>query len=160
MSSAFFQLALLPRAARSSKVEKFAAAALPHLAPLAPVPIGIHPENISENPDNNAAYVADELNLFTITARFAQLFPSSLNDTFIQNAVASIKAPVKIVCGRLDKLVDVQKVKDVFPFFASEDKSLSFIEEAGHEIFNEKPVARAQAVEHLLSWIEEYSPKS
>ena len=141
------------------KWKKFAAAALPHVAPLAPVPIGILPENISENPDNNHAYVADELNLFTITARFAQMFLSSLDDALIQNAVSSIEAPVKIVCGRLDKLVDTQKVKEVFPYFTSEHKSLSFIEGAGHEIFNEKPVARAEAIGHLLGWIAEHSKK-
>lgn len=137
--------------------KKTVAAIVPYFAPLTPLPIGIPPENLSENVLNNTAYAADSLNLFSITARFGSIFLYSMNEAQIQNAAVSIKTPVKIVCGSLDKLVDAQKARSVFPLFQSENKSLSFIEGAGHEIFNEKAPARAVALEHLFSWIRENS---
>jgi alpha-beta hydrolase superfamily lysophospholipase len=134
--------------------KKVAARTLPRVAPLAPVPHGIEPENISENQENNAAYVADELNLSSVTARFGELFLNAVNDRDISASIASIKTPVTVVYGGKDKLVDPARTRDVFPQFNARHARLQCIEEAGHEIFNETPGPRAEALSELMRWID------
>lgn len=134
--------------------KRIAAQALPRVAPLAPVPIGIHPDNISRNPENNAAYAADELNLSTITSRFGDLFLGSVNERNIKVAASSVKAPVTICFAGKDTLVDPEVTRKVFPLFPSRHTLLTCVEEAGHEIFNETPPVRARAVEALMRWID------
>lgn len=134
--------------------KKIAARALPHVTPLIHVPIEIASENLSENPENNQSYMADELNLSTVTARFGQVFLASMDDTLIRNAVGLVKAPVTVVYGSADKLVDAKRTRDIFPFFNARNCSIASIEGAGHEIFNERPEARKQAIQALLAWID------
>jgi acylglycerol lipase len=134
--------------------KKFAADQMHRLAPLAPVPHGIHPENISRNPENNAAYVADERNLSSVSARFGHLFLSAVNSRDISFSASCIKAPITICYGELDTLVDGEKTQQVFPLFPSRQKKLLKIPQAGHEIFNETPPVRALAVQELMAWIE------
>jgi len=135
--------------------KKFAARALPRVSPLLPVPIGISPENISRNPENNAAYVADELNLFSISARFGEILLGSVNEDHIKASAAGIKAPVTICYGAKDTLVDVAATQTVFPLFPSRNTRLVPIAEGGHEIFNEVPAVRAEAIAELVKWIDE-----
>lgn len=134
--------------------KKVAAARLPAFAPRLPVPIGIEPSNLSENPENNSAYEADELNLFNISARFGQVFLNSVDEALIKNAITSISAPVTVVCGAEDKLTDALKVKELFPLFTHAAASFRMIEGAGHEIFNERPAAREQAFGALEHWLD------
>jgi acylglycerol lipase len=134
--------------------KKLAARTLPRLAPLLPVPIGIDPQNISISQENIASYVADELNLFSITARFGELFLGAVNERDINAALARIKAPVTMCIGSKDTLVDTARVKQVFPLLGSRHSRLRVIEGAGHEIFNETPELRAEATAELMAWID------
>lgn len=134
--------------------KKMVAKSLPAFLPTLPVPLQILPENLSENPTNNGAYMADELNLFNITSRMGELFLNSLDMSLIKNAIPLIKAPLKIVCGARDKLVDTAAVKECLPLFSSGQASFQEIAEAGHEIFNERDTQRQEALSLLLSWIE------
>jgi len=134
--------------------KKFAAAALPRLAPLAPVPIDINPENLSENPENNAAYMADELNLFNISARFGNVFLGSVNDDMIKRAVQSLRSPVTLTFAGADKLVDSGKTRAILPLFPKGRIRSLEIPGAGHEIFNELPQYRQPALESFFKWID------
>ena len=134
--------------------KKLAVRALPRVSPLVPVPIGIAPENISRNPENNAAYVADELNLTTITARFGELFLASVDERNIAASAAGIKAPVTVCYGAKDTLVDTAATQTVFPLFPSRHKRIAPIAEGGHEIFNEVLAVRAEAIAELVRWVE------
>ncbi|MCA2961411.1 MAG: alpha/beta hydrolase [Silvanigrellales bacterium] len=134
--------------------KKLAANALPRFAPLLPVPIGIDPQNISVSQENIASYMADELNLFSISARFGNLFLGAVNDRDVNAAVARIKAPVTICVGEKDTLVDTNRVKQAFPLFGSRRTRLHTIAGAGHEILNETPELRAEAYRELMAWID------
>ncbi len=134
--------------------KKMAARVLPRVAPLTPVPIGIDPKNISVSQENIAAYQADELNLFSISARFGELFLRAVDDGDVAAATARIKAPVTICVGSVDTLVDTARVRELFPAFGTVHKRLRVIEGAGHEILNESPELRAQAYGELMEWIE------
>lgn len=134
--------------------KRVAAAALPRLAPLAPVPIGIVPENLSENPENNASYMADELNLFSISSRFGNVFLNSVNDDMIHQAVQSLRSPVTLVFAGADKLVDPAKTRTMSSIFPKGRIRIVEISGAGHEIFNEIPTYRNQALQAFHEWID------
>ncbi|MFZ9519290.1 MAG: alpha/beta fold hydrolase [Silvanigrellaceae bacterium] len=134
--------------------KKMIAATLPRLAPQTPVPVDIVPENISENPENNAAYVADELNLFSISARFGAVFLGSMQDEMIARAVQSIRSDVTLVFAGADKLVDPAKTKAVAPLFPRGQLRSVEIPGAGHEMFNELPKYREQAFAEFTKWID------
>lgn len=134
--------------------KKLAAQALPRVMPLLPVPIGIDPQNISVSQENIASYMADELNLFSISARFGQVFLGAVNDRDVSAAVSRIKAPVTVCLGGKDTLVDTDRVKQVFPLLGSRHTRLHTIAGAGHEILNETPELRAEAFGELMAWID------
>ena len=134
--------------------KRFAAAALPRLAPLAPVPVDIVPENLSENPENNSAYMADELNLFSISARFGNIFLNSVNDEMIRQAIQSLRANITLVFAGADRLVDSDKTRSLLPLFPKGRICSQEIAGAGHEIFNEVPQYRKQAIESFVQWID------
>lgn len=134
--------------------KKFAAAALPKLAPLAPVPIDIEPENLSNNADNNASYMADELNLFSISARFGQVFLNSVDDSMIRQAISSLRSDVTIAYAEADKLVDAGKTKSLISIFPKKCLLVHEIKGAGHEIFNELPQFKDEALEAFSQWID------
>ncbi len=132
----------------------FAARALPRVAPKLQVPVEIIPEFISENPENNQAYINDELNMFSISTRLGKIFLDSQDDSTIRNAATLVKAPVTVAHGAIDKLVDSQKTREIFPLFSASRSSLTPVEGAGHEIFNELEPARTVALNLLLKWID------
>jgi alpha-beta hydrolase superfamily lysophospholipase len=134
--------------------KKFAAAALPRIAPRAPVPVDIVPENISENPENNAGYLADELNLFSISARFGSVFLGSMQEDMIQRAAQSVRADVTLVYAGGDKLVDPAKTRAIAPLFAKQQLRCVEIAGSGHEIFNELPRYRGKALSEFHRWID------
>jgi alpha-beta hydrolase superfamily lysophospholipase len=134
--------------------KKIAAAALPRVAPLAPVPIDIVPENLSENPENNAAYMADEMNLFSISARFGNIFLNSVNDDMIRQAIQSLRSQITLVFAGADKLVDPNKTRSLLSLFPKGRFRSQEIKGAGHEIFNELPQFRQQAVDAFTHWID------
>lgn len=127
---------------------------MPRISPTLSIPIGIRSENISENPSNNSSYMADELNIFSTSTRLGQIVLEAVNEAHIRQAVTQIRAPVKIVCGALDKLTNSDAVKEVAPLFSAKGSSFHLIEDAGHEIFNEKETARAEAFSHLNTWLD------
>lgn len=134
--------------------KKFAAAALPRLLPLAPVPVDIVPANLSENPENNAAYMADESNLFSISARFGHVFLGSVNDEMIRRAIESLRTHVTLVFAGGDKLVDSAKTRSLIPAFPKGRIKSQELAGAGHEIFNELPKYKEEAVSAFLKWID------
>ena len=134
--------------------KKFVASSLPRLLPGLPIPVGINSETISENPENNAAYMADELNLFSISARFGELFLESINEKNIFYAASLIKTPVTVCYGGKDKLVDPKATVQVFPLFSHPNCKLVEVPLAGHEILNERKEIRQQAINLLLEWVE------
>lgn len=135
--------------------KKMAAATLPKIVPLAPVPIDIKPENISENPENNAAYFADEMNLVSISARFGAIFLGSMQEDMVNRAAQSLRSPITLVFAGADKLVDPARTKAVAPLFPKGRLRTLEIEGAGHEIFNELPKYRIPAVAEFVRWIEQ-----
>ncbi|MEN9810455.1 MAG: hypothetical protein RLZZ488_2022 [Pseudomonadota bacterium] len=135
--------------------KKMAAVTLPKIVPLAPVPIDIKPENISENPENNAAYVADEMNLVSISARFGAIFLGSMQEDMVNRAAQSVRSPITLVFAGGDKLVDPARTKAVAPLFPKGRLRTLEIEGAGHEIFNELPKYRKPAVAEFVRWIEQ-----
>lgn len=134
--------------------KRVAAAALPKVAPLAPVPIDIAPENLSNNPENNSSYMADELNLFSISARFGHVFLNSVDDAMIKQAIGSLRTNVTIAFAQADQLVDPSKTRALVPLFPKNCLKVHEIEGAGHEIFNELPQFRAEALSVFSDWIE------
>ena len=134
--------------------KKQVAKRLPQFFPHLPVPVGIDPKVVSENPANNAAYVADELNLSSISARFGELFLDSINDSHILESVRRIRAPMTICYGEKDRLVSVEKIKKVISMFPSHQVRSLCIREGGHEIFNETAEIRQPAVDELSAWID------
>jgi alpha-beta hydrolase superfamily lysophospholipase len=134
--------------------KRVAATALPKVAPLAPVPIDIVPDNLSNNPENNAAYMADELNLFSISARFGNVFLSSVDDAMIKQAISSLRTNVTIAFAQADRLVDPAKTRSLLPLFPKNCLNAVEIEGAGHEIFNEIPQFRSEAFKVFADWID------
>jgi acylglycerol lipase len=134
--------------------KRMAAAALPRVAPLAPVPIDIVPENLSNNPDNNSAYMADELNLFSISARFGHVFLNSVDEQMIRQAIGSLRTDVTLAFAGADRLVDPRKTQALIPVFPQSRLSVTEISGAGHEIFNELPEYRTVAVNAFNNWID------
>lgn len=134
--------------------KKVAAAALPRIVPTAPVPIDIVPENISENPDNNTAYMADQLNLFSISARFGFVFLNSMQEQMVNSAVQSLRTNVTLVFAGGDKLVNPARTKALADLFPRGRTRCVEIENAGHEIFNELPKYRSRALEEFHRWID------
>jgi alpha-beta hydrolase superfamily lysophospholipase len=134
--------------------KKMIAATLPRLAPQTPVPVDIIPAHISENPENNTAYVADEMNLFSISARFGAVFLGSMQDDMIARAAQSIRADITLVYAGSDKLVDPAKTKAVAPLFPRGQLRTVEIAGAGHEIFNELPKYREPAIAEFNRWID------
>ena len=134
--------------------KRVAAAALPKVAPLAPVPIDIVPENLSNNPENNSSYMADELNLFNISARFGHVFLNSVDEGMIRQAIASLRTTVTLAFAQADRLVDPAKTRSLLPVFPKNCLSAHEIEGAGHEIFNELPQFKSEAMRVFSDWIE------
>jgi alpha-beta hydrolase superfamily lysophospholipase len=134
--------------------KKWAAAALPRIAPLTPVPIEIAPENISTNPENNAAYMADELNLFSISARLGSIFLGSMQDDMVERAAQNLRSDVTVVFAGGDTLVNPARTKAIMPLFPKGRTRVIEIAGAGHEIFNEVPAYREQALGEFRRWIE------
>jgi acylglycerol lipase len=134
--------------------KKILSKGLPQVLPTLPVPVGLDPNVISENPQNNLAYVADELNLKSISARFGGLFLESLIEKNILESAKRVKAPTMICYGGSDKLVSVDKIKLVGSSFAKHLIKLVCIEKAGHEVFNETKELRGMAMKELMGWIE------
>jgi acylglycerol lipase len=134
--------------------KKLLSKGLPQFLPKLPVPVDMDPSVISENPQNNAAYVSDELNLTTISARFGELFLSSLNLVNILESARRVKAPVTLCYAGSDKLVSVEKIRQVSAAFPKHLSQSLCIEKAGHEVFNETKELRELAVAELMRWID------
>ncbi|APJ04540.1 alpha/beta fold hydrolase [Silvanigrella aquatica] len=117
-------------------------------------PIGILPEKLSNNPENNQAAKDDELNLKYITARMGNTFLSAVEEKKIIQAIRLISAPVTIVAAEDDKLVKLEVTKKCVPYFSHNDSSFKVIQGAGHEIFNETEQYRSQALSDLIHWID------
>ncbi|WP_186647595.1 alpha/beta fold hydrolase [Fluviispira vulneris] len=130
----------------ATKVAKF----LPNLV----APIGIPPNSLSNNPENNEAARHDHLILTHITARMGSTFLGALDEKKIVQAIRLIRAPVTVIAASDDKLVKIEVTKKCVPYFSHNDSSFKVIEGAGHEIFNETEQCRSQAISDLLKWIE------
>lgn len=133
--------------------KKKAASVLPRIVPEVKVPLDVQPSVISKNPENNAAYQADALNLKEVSARYGKVFLDSLNESNIRNAISQIRAPVTICFGGDDELVDASKTEEFSHLFSGETLHVLKIDGAGHEVFNELPNFRAQAFTCLDQWL-------
>ena len=148
-----------PCYALKSKVtywKQLAARMLPKLLPEVKVPLELDPSLISKNEANNLAYRNDQQILKEITSRFGQVFLDSLNETNIRSAVAQVLAPVTVVYGGADDLVNAQKTEELCGMFAATRVQSTKIAGAGHEIFNELPEFREPAFQALAQWIEQF----
>jgi acylglycerol lipase len=128
--------------------------ALPSVLPTIPVPLGLKSNLMSENPINNSAYDADELNLSAVSARMARIYDEAVNSTSIRQSLSLIRAPMTFVCGTRDKYVDTAKVKEYVGAVHTERAQLSFVEGAGFDLFHEKDAERGEALRLLEKWIE------
>ncbi len=117
-------------------------------------PIGISPDNLSNNLDNNNAAREDPLILKHITARMGNTFLGAVEEKKIIQAIRLICAPVTIVAAEDDKLVKLEVTKKCVPYFSHNDSSFKVIQGAGHEIFNEMEQYRSQALSDLTRWID------
>ncbi|KAB8036775.1 alpha/beta fold hydrolase [Silvanigrella paludirubra] len=130
----------------ADKVAKF----LPQIV----APIGIPPENLSNNDENNNAAREDSLILKMITARMGNTFLGAVEEKKIIQAIRLISAPVTIVAAADDKLVRLDVTKKCVPYFSHNDSTFKVIQGAGHEIFNETEQFRSQALSDLIQWTE------
>lgn len=139
-----------------AKPPKWKEWAASHLTPIFPelrVPLGIQPDVISMNPENNARYLADPLNLKEITSRYGKIFLDSLNPTQINSAVSQIRVPTKICYGGSDRLVNSNRTEVVAGLFPQHLMNLVKIDGSGHEIFNERGTLQERAFQELGSWL-------
>lgn len=116
-------------------------------------PVGISPDNLSNNQENNNAAKEDSLILKQITARMGNTFLGAVEEKKIIQAIRLICAPVTIVAAEDDKLVNLETTKKCVPYFSHNDSSFKVIKGAGHEIFNETEQYRSQALLDLINWI-------
>lgn len=134
--------------------KRVAAGVLPRVAPELKVPLDIDPKTISNNPENNLAYIRDPLNLKEVTARYGQVFIDSLDHRQLKQAAEQVLAPVTVAFGAADDLVDSERTAAVARQFTSTRCSLRPIERAGHEIFNEEATLQSQAFDALGAWLK------
>lgn len=134
--------------------KRLAAQTLPRVSPTLRIPVGMDAAKLSENPANNAAFKADELNLSSVSSRLGHILLDAVDEPRIRQSVSLVRAPVKIVCGSEDKLTNSEIVREIAPLYGVPGSSFSMIHGAGHEIFNEKEPARSEAFAHLESWLD------
>jgi acylglycerol lipase len=130
------------------------AAALPKLTPTLQIPLEINPHVVSNNPENNAAYMQDPLNMFNISVRYGHTFLNALNETLIRNAISLVRSPVTIIYSGDDKLVDPKMTEGLFPLFHGSNCSLTEVPGGGHELFNETKTIKDIALTHLGDWLD------
>lgn len=134
--------------------KKFLASKVAKYLPQVVAPIGISPDNLSNNVENNNAAREDPLILKTITARMGNTFLGAVEEKKIIQAIRLISAPATIVAAADDKLVKLEVTKKCVPYFSHNDSTFKVIQGAGHEIFNETEQFRSQALSDLIQWTE------
>jgi alpha-beta hydrolase superfamily lysophospholipase len=82
------------------------------------------------------------------------VFLNSVNDEMIRQAIQSLRSNVTLVFAGADKLVDSGKTRSLVPLFPKGRIRSQEIAGAGHEIFNEVPQYRTQAIESFIQWID------
>lgn len=134
--------------------KRAAADVLPSVTPELKLPLDIDGNQISKNPLNNRNYLADPLNLKEVSARFGKLFVDSLDRVEISNSASQILAPITLVYGADDELVDASVTKDISENFMPSLVRSVAIGGAGHEILNELEEFQTKAFEALALWLE------
>jgi alpha-beta hydrolase superfamily lysophospholipase len=134
--------------------KRLAADVLPKFVPELKVPLDINPEVISKNPENNARYASDSVNLKEVTARYGRVFIEAMIPARIRHSANQVIAPVTLVFGGSDDLVSTDRTVEVASQFAPGRCEVRCIEGAGHEIFNETEVFQSAAFEYLGSWLD------
>ena len=84
-----------------------------------------------------------------------------LEDEFLEkispiNHVKSVKAPILLIHGEIDKVVPIEQSEDIFDELEDEDKDVTFVEleDEGHHLSSGK--TRFQALEAIDKFINKY----
>jgi acylglycerol lipase len=134
--------------------KKKLALTLPKIVPLVQVPVQINSEVLSLNPTNNSNYVADNMNMFSISVRYGEVFLSLVNEKLASHNAKKVPHDIVMAIGAFDSLCHPEAMKRVFEFFPSNQKKLHVLQNSGHEIFNEVCEQKLQALSVLNSWLE------
>ena len=106
---------------------------------------------LSRNPLKWGEYVSDPYRLYTITP---SLFQSMVAETkLLQKRVNQIKIPLLVFYSAKDPVIDTCAVERFHAAVGSEDKTLSALTEARHELLQEEE--KPLILEKMLSWMKE-----
>lgn len=111
---------------------------------------------LSHDPAISAAYLADPLVHFKVTARAYLAMRAALND--VQRAASLVHLPALVLQAGDDHLVAAQATRAMAEALASTDKRLVWLDGWYHEVFNE--VQRVQVVEELVGWLKAHAQRA
>jgi alpha-beta hydrolase superfamily lysophospholipase len=134
--------------------KKMVALSLPRVVPFAQLPRTFITNASSEV--ENSPLSEDPLNLQTITSRMEEIFLQATNDLRIRNALTQLESSTSILCGTKDSLVDIDRVRDLFPSLGTSHSSLVYFENTGHDLFAKNSPTREQVIETILRWTKSH----
>jgi acylglycerol lipase len=114
---------------------------------------GLDPNFVSRDPAVVAAYIADPLVHDRVSARWFTEFTAAIEA--VQAHAGDITIPVLVMQSSADRLVSPRGAQEFHDRLTVASKTLKSWDGFYHEMFNELPDDRAQAIDFMLKWIEE-----
>jgi acylglycerol lipase len=114
---------------------------------------GLDPHQVSRDPAVVAAYIADPLVHDRVSARWFTEFTAAIDA--VQEHAGDIPIPVLVMQSGADRLVAPRGAQEFFDRLTVASKNLKYWDGFYHEMFNELPDDRAQAIGLMIKWIEE-----
>lgn len=122
------------------------------LAPTAPL-LGLHPTDVSRDPEVVRAYLSDPLvHHGKLSARLIVEMSSAMKRALA--SAPAVELPLLIMHGGCDKLTSTAGSREYYEHAASADKTLKIYPELYHEIFNEPE--KDAVLADMTNWLEKY----
>ena len=150
LSSPFFKLKL-----EVPIFKVWMAQAASSLYPKLALPSGLRGADVTRDPELSALYDVDPLNNKNATARWFTETQAAQRE--VDRRASEIRVPCLVMPGAADRVADPARSQQIFSRLGSADKTLRLLPGQFHEIFNEPPQDRAEALKILTDWLIAHS---
>lgn len=130
--------------------KKFLIQNAPHMIPLLPIPMRFVPVSLI----NFGNDTEDEDALVRVSPRLGQILVDCADSTRARHALGLIRAPITIVGGKEDEVVDVEWIRGLASAAAGAQASVHILDGLGHNVFSSKSPGYPAFQELLMNWID------
>lgn len=139
------------------RIKKMAARVVGRVVPWLPVSTGLTSEMLTRDPEMQQAVDRDPLYNRTTTPRWFQ--ESGAAQQAVRAGAPSIELPALTLIGEADPVALPEEMERFAQALGSSDREVRRFPGARHEIFNEIPDVRREAIQAVIDWVQARSDR-